>query len=175
MQKSRDTTERRRRGSGAARVSAPHPNMQNHRKTPALGLTTSARLTQAPPLRHCPATREQNPNRHYPQLKAIFRSFAVLVKCGLRRNNRPLAVASLQTPEKEKTEKNQISETLTTSLLPRANGLRISRAATTKRVTSLKSYLRTRFTRRYQPRQRRRLHALVRRPLPLHSTACVMA
>jgi hypothetical protein len=42
-----------------------------------------------------------------------------------------------------------------------ANGLRISRAATTKKATSQESYLRTRFTRRYQPRKRRRLHALV--------------
>jgi hypothetical protein len=42
-----------------------------------------------------------------------------------------------------------------------ANDPRISRAATTKKSTSQKNYLRTRCTRRYQPRKRRRLHALV--------------
>ena len=51
------------------------------------GTAIPARLIQAPPLRHRPATREQNPSHCYPQLKAISRSVAILVKCGLKRDD----------------------------------------------------------------------------------------
>jgi hypothetical protein len=79
----------REAASPASRVSAPPHNMQNHPPVHCLGPATQARLTHTPPLRHCSATREQNPNRCYPQLNAVSRSVTVLVECSRKRNDHP--------------------------------------------------------------------------------------